>query len=206
MGSDKTARRVLTVLSCLVVVIVLVVVATGGPISESSPGDPGSGNPASKLTLEQATAPLKDAPPELADIRDEANQVISDGGALQDRLDSLKAAGIPVVVNKWASWCGPCRQEFPDFQEQAEKYGGKVAFLGLNSNDGESTAGTFLSEFPVPYPSYSDPDQKVANDLDIQREFPSTLFIDSSGGVSFVQRGPFASPAALGADIRKIAG
>src|SRR5688500_1397600 len=90
------------------------------------------GNPDSELSAEQATAPLEGAPPELAAIREQGNQVI-DGGldAYEARLAELSAAGIPVVVNKWASWCGPCRLEFPFFQKQAAERGGEVAFLGV---------------------------------------------------------------------------
>ena len=46
-----------------------------------------------------------------------------------------KQRGTPVVVNKWASWCGPCRLEFPFFRDQATKRKGEIAFIGVNSND-----------------------------------------------------------------------
>ena len=204
MGSDRTARRILIIAASLVVVVVAVLVAGCGSDAES--GDPGSGNPDSELTLKQAEAPLPaGAAPELVDIRKQANRLIEDGGdTLDAQLAALKSAGIPVVVNKWASWCGPCREEFPDLQSESEKYGDKVAFLGINSNDGPDTANTFLSEFPVPYPSYSDPDQDISSSLDIEREFPSTLFIDSSGEVVYTQRGPFASADDLESDIQQI--
>ena len=123
--------------------------------------DDGAGNPDSRLSPEQAQEPLADAPPQLAAIREQANQLL-DGGteAFDRRLEELR--GFPVVVNKWASWCGPCRFEFPWFQSLAEKRGGEIAFLGDAGNDSEDALSTFLEELPLPYPSYLDPDLKIA--------------------------------------------
>ena len=85
------------------VCVAAIVAAVGG--DEGSPGDPGSGNPESELSVEEATAPAPGLPPELASLREEANQVIDGGSdAFEARLDELH--GTPVVVNKWASWCG----------------------------------------------------------------------------------------------------
>lgn len=205
MDSDQPKYQIRLILAGTISCLAVALGACGSDTAGSS-GDPGSADPASKLTEAQATAPLSGAPPELVSIRKQANQVLEEGdGALQQRLDSLATAGIPVVVNKWASWCGPCRQEFPDFQEQAKKHASEVAFIGINSNDGPDTAKTFLSELPVPYPSYSDPDQKIAGSLDIQREFPTTVFIDSSGKVTYTKRGPFADAGELDSDIAQYA-
>src|SRR5918995_5833818 len=66
--------------------------------------DPGSANPDSELTLDDAQAPAEDAPSELAAIRDEANEILDEGvEGYESRIDSLK--GAPIVVNNWASWC-----------------------------------------------------------------------------------------------------
>ena len=167
-------------------------------------GDDDAGNPDSELTPEQAAVPLEGAPPELARLRDEANQLLPGGvDALEERLAELE--GTPVVINKWASWCGPCRFEFPFFQSQATKHGDEIAFLGVDSEDPEDAAVTFLEELPVPYPSYSDPESEIAESLDADREFPATVFIDSSGEQVFVHRGGYASEDDLIADIDRYA-
>ena len=168
-------------------------------------GDAGSGNPDSRLSVEEATAPLADAPAELRAIRAEANQLL-DGGAeaFSDRLDELQ--GRPVVVNKWASWCGPCRFEFPFLQSQATERAGEVAFLGVDTDDSEEAAQTFLRELPLPYPSYLDPDADIANEfLDHSREFPATAFYDSAGRLTYVHLGVYPDEEALAADIERYA-
>lgn len=149
-------------------------------------------------------AELRGAPPELAALHDEAGELL-DGGpeAFEARLDELR--GYPVVVNKWASWCAPCRAEFPYFQSQAAERGTEVAFVGVNSNDGEETAAEFLAELPVPYPSYLDPKLEVAAVFDAPTEFPATAFYDSEGELVHVRRGAYADEAELEADIERYA-
>lgn len=166
--------------------------------------DEGAGNPESELSREQATEPLQGAPPELAAIRSEASQLL-DGGteAFEARLRALR--GRPVVVNKWASWCGPCRLEFPWFQNQAAERGGETAFLGVDSNDSEGAAATFLEELPVPYPSYLDPDSEIARLIEAPVAFPATAFYDRSGELVFTRQGVYSSEQELVADIERYA-
>ena len=184
----------------LLALLLLIAVAVAGCGSGSS------GNPDSRLTLDQAKAPISGAPPQLASIRSQANQLL-DGeiDAFDARLSQLR--GTPVVVNKWASWCGPCRLEFPWFQSLAEKRGGQIAFLGVNSNDSSGSAETFLSELPLPYPSYSDPDLKIAQDLGgPPQAFPTTTFYDRSGKQVFSHPGVYGSEADLTADVNRYDG
>jgi cytochrome c biogenesis protein CcmG/thiol:disulfide interchange protein DsbE len=184
------------VLLALAALVGLVIAGCGGS---------SSGNPDSRLTPEQAKAPISGAPPQLAAIRAQANQLL-DGGtdAFDARLAQLR--GTPVVVNKWASWCGPCRFEFPWFQSLAEKRGGQIAFLGVNSNDSSGSAETFLSELPLPYPSYSDPDMNIAQDLGgPPQAFPTTTYYDRSGKQAFTHPGVYADEADLIADVNKYA-
>jgi cytochrome c biogenesis protein CcmG/thiol:disulfide interchange protein DsbE len=149
-------------------------------------------------------AASRGAPAKLAALHDEANELLPGGtAAFEDRLEELR--GFPAVVNKWASWCGPCRAEFPFFQSQAAKRAKRIAFVGVNSNDGEDSARDFLAEFPVPYPSYLDPKLEIAAVIDAAVEFPATAFYDSDGELAYVRRGGYASEGELASDIERYA-
>jgi cytochrome c biogenesis protein CcmG, thiol:disulfide interchange protein DsbE len=147
---------------------------------------------------------LAGAPKPLAKLYDQADQLLPGGaGAFQQRLAELR--GHPVVVNKWASWCGPCREEMPWLQREAAANGKRIAFIGIDSRDSDAAAKQFLTEFPVPYPSYTDPDQDIAEVINATIGTPATAIYDSSGAQVHVQQGQYASQAALAADIRRYA-
>lgn len=196
-GSGITERRTQRTSTALIVLVALAMLAAGC-------GDDQAGNPDSELSSEQATATLRDAPPELAELRADANQLLGGGlEAFETLLDDLR--GIPVVVNKWASWCGPCRFEFPFFQSQAITHQSDVAFVGIDSDDGTAAAATFLRELPLPYPSFEDPDLKIARALDTGNYFPATVFFGADGEVAHTKLGPYASEDELAADIERYA-
>jgi thiol-disulfide isomerase/thioredoxin len=149
-------------------------------------------------------AQLAGSPQPLASLHAQAGQVLGSGGALQQRLRSLR--GYPVVINAWASWCGPCRTEFPLLASESIRYGRKVAFLGLDTNDSLSDARTFLASHPVSYPSYQGSTSQV-RELLPQGLFglPTTIFIDRKGKVSSVHSGPYESPGTLDQDVERYA-
>ncbi len=181
--------------------LVIAVLAAGFAVAGCAGAS--GGNPDSRLSLGQATQPLTGAPPQLAEIRGQANQLL-DGGkdAFDQRLAVLK--GTPVVVNDWASWCGPCRFEFPFLQSQASKHAKDVAFLGVDSDDSSGSAKTFLGELPLPYPSYSDPDKSIRQELH-GIGYPATVFYDRAGNVAFTHQGQYRTEAELAADIQRYA-
>jgi cytochrome c biogenesis protein CcmG, thiol:disulfide interchange protein DsbE len=123
--------------------------------------------------------------------------------AFQKKLE--KERGTPVVVNKWASWCGPCRLEFPFLRDQAEKRKGRVAFIGVNSNDNRGDAEDFLKEEPVPYKHFEDPKLEIAAVFNAVQAFPSTAFYDSKGELAFVHQGGYSDEADLAEDIDRYA-
>lgn len=97
------------------------------------------------------------------------------------RLSDLR--GTPVVINFWASWCGPCREEAPTLQQnwlEARKSG--VLYLGLDMQDLSGDALEFIDEFALSYPSLRDPGRDVANRYGLTG-IPETYFIDASGRV-----------------------
>ena len=123
--------------------------------------------------------------------------------AFEKRIE--KERGKPVVVNKWASWCGPCRLEFPYFRDQAKKRKGQVVFLGVNSNDNRGDAQDFLKEEPVPYKHFEDPKLEIAAAFNAVQAFPSTAFYDSKGKLAFVHQGGYANEDDLSKDIDRYA-
>src|SRR3954466_2088343 len=101
-------------------------------------------------------AALADAPATLHRELYSRPSTLVDGGKPAFERTLAKLRGYPVVVNKWASWCGPCRFEFPFFQEQAKRRGKRIAFMAVNGEDGKDLARKFLRKYPVPYPSFFD--------------------------------------------------
>lgn len=160
----------------------------------------GGGEPTSAVTPAQFETALKGAPPPLARLYSRPSEIVNGGpGAFRRQLASLR--GYPVVVNKWASWCGPCRFEFPFFQRLARKRGTEVAFLGVDSLDSREDAKRFLGRYPVPYPSYFDPKGEVAKVFRGERVAPTTAFYDRSGELVFTKQGGYASQAAIEEDL-----
>ncbi len=146
---------------------------------------------------------LAGAPAPLAALYTEGNELLPGGtAAFEKRIAALK--GFPVVVNIWASWCGPCRFEFPTLQKASAAYGKRVAFLGVDSQDSDAAAKTFLEEAPVPYPSYSD-GQEIADSIDAGRGLPHTAFYDRQGDLCFQKFGVYSEEALLVADIQRFA-
>jgi cytochrome c biogenesis protein CcmG/thiol:disulfide interchange protein DsbE len=178
-------------------------IALGGCGDGSSEPDPGSENPEAAATAEEFASALADAPPKLAAVYDQGDAIL-DGGleAYEAQIGELE--GTPIVVNKWASWCGPCRFEFPFFQSQVLEHGTEIAFLGVDTDDSVDAAETFLAELPLPYPSFADPDSEIADELGL-REFPSTVFYDSAGEIAYVRRGGYGSEEELAADVDEYA-
>jgi thiol-disulfide isomerase/thioredoxin len=155
------------------------------------------------ISAADAREQLAGAPAPLAALHAQANQLL-DGGdkAFDARLKELR--GHPVVVNGWASWCGPCRAEFPYLQELSVTNGKSVAFLGLNAEDNREDALKFLKQFPVSYPSYVLP-RIPTNDFGAIRGLPFMLFYDAQGKLQYVHQGGYASKEQLASDIQRYA-
>jgi cytochrome c biogenesis protein CcmG, thiol:disulfide interchange protein DsbE len=181
----------------ILALLVTALLACGAAACGSGGEDSGSDPP-------DYTEALEAAPPRLASLYEDGNEIL-DGGldAFEAQLEELR--GFPVVVNKWASWCGPCRAEFPHLQAQAAEHLDQVAFLAIDSDDSRDAAETFLRDHPVPYPSYFDPDLDIARAIEVEREFPATVFLDREGETVHVRRGVYPDEEELAADIRRYA-
>jgi cytochrome c biogenesis protein CcmG/thiol:disulfide interchange protein DsbE len=86
--------------------------------------------------------------------------------------------GRPVVLNFWASWCAPCREEAPLLERAWREYRGDgVVFLGVNIKDAESDARRFVEQFDITYPVVRDENLDLSTDLGVYG-LPETFFID----------------------------
>jgi thiol-disulfide isomerase/thioredoxin len=196
-GSGKlgTVRKWLIVIGLAAVAAVVVVGLT------QAGGDTPSPKTTTTFTRAQVTAPLAGQPPKLAALHGRSGELIAGGLPRFDReLRSLR--GTPVVVNLWASWCGPCRFEIPFMQRAFRDHGTNVAFLGVNSEDSESNAAKMIGDLPMPYPSVVDSRANLAGRLGA-RGLPVTVFYDADGKQEYVHQGAYSSEQKLSEDIER---
>ena len=189
-------RRLLAPLAALALAAVVVIglVQAGGEAEPAS----GAGDPAGPTLAEQRES-LAGAPAPLAALHARAGRL--ERTDLADELRALR--GHPVVVNKWASWCGPCKAEFPAFAEAVRQVGRRVAFLGLDAMDAPADAQRFLAANPVAYPHLEDPEGAVARRFGLGQNFPVTAFFDERGELVQVHQGGYATAGDLLADVRR---
>lgn len=107
-----------------------------------------------------------------------------DGGRIG--LDALR--GQVVMINFWASWCGPCRQEFPILDEMYRKYSPMgFSLLAVNVESDPADAERFLAKMPVSFPIAYDADNVVSGAYGVSA-MPTTLIIDRKGRVRWMHR------------------
>ena len=120
-----------------------------------------------------------------------------DGGKVS--LADLK--GQVVMINFWATWCGPCRQEMPLLAQLHAKYEPLgFTLLGVNVEPDSAAAVTWLKGVAVPFPILFDTDSSVAGSFGVEG-MPSTVFVDRNGKVRYVHRGYKAGDEAKYADM-----
>lgn len=101
------------------------------------------------------------------------------------RFAATDHAGRVLVVNFWATWCGPCREEQPTLSSVAAEQGQDGAvFVGVNYRDDAAAARAYLSEFEVAYPSLADPSGAIAYRFGVPY-LPATVVVDASGELRF---------------------
>jgi thiol-disulfide isomerase/thioredoxin len=99
--------------------------------------------------------------------------------------------GTPVVVNIWGSWCAPCRAEAPDLRDAATRYGDRVQFLGIDTQDNRAGAVPFVRGAGWTYPSVFDPGGAIQTSLGLGGT-PDTIFYSASGQVVTTVYGPIS--------------
>jgi cytochrome c biogenesis protein CcmG/thiol:disulfide interchange protein DsbE len=168
------------------------------------PSGGGSTTSLRPLTAAQTQASLSASPPALAALHARADRLLPGGApALHAQLAALH--GLPVVVDKWASWCVSCQSERLSFQHAAAALGRRVAFIGIDSGDtvrGEAEA--FLRAAPLSFPSYYDPSGQLGTTVTDSSFMPVTVIYNAQGR-QFIHQGPYLSLAELERDVRHYA-
>jgi thiol-disulfide isomerase/thioredoxin len=123
------------------------------------------------------------------------------GGGPPVRLSGL--SGIPTVINFWASWCAPCRDELPLLAKAHQAYGDRLRVIGVDFADSAPDAALELAEQSgVTYPLLTDPDSDTKAPLKVIG-LPQTVFVDAQGTMVATERVAFRSYADLTAAIEK---
>ncbi|MGC4791364.1 TlpA family protein disulfide reductase [Micromonospora sp. DT178] len=151
--------------------------ALGTPPASAAPAPPsgGGGQALPELTLECFTG---GAPVALRDLRG------------------------PAVVNVWASWCPPCRQELPAFQRLSERAAGQFRVVGVNSGDGREAAQAIGEDLGVRFPVLVDRGERVKQEL-LRKGIPLTVFVDGQSRVRHVDSSGALDDASLAELVRQ---
>ena len=101
-------------------------------------------------------------------------------------------ADTPIVLNFWATWCGPCRREMPSLQAASERYGDDVLIVGVDQAEDPRTVQRFVDELGLTFPIPMDTDGSIGQRYNVTG-LPTTYFIDSRGIIRHVWAGEMNS-------------
>lgn len=109
--------------------------------------------------------------------------------ALDGKTTKVTPAGQIIVLNFWATWCPPCREEMPELDSFAKKYDGKVTFYAINVEESVDKISAFLAQNKYSMPVLPDLKGEVAKTFRIN-SIPTTLVIDKQGIIKYRKSGP----------------
>jgi cytochrome c biogenesis protein CcmG, thiol:disulfide interchange protein DsbE len=89
------------------------------------------------------------------------------------------------------------------FESVGTQRGKEIAFLGVNGTDRNAAAKRFLAKRWLPFPSYTDPKEDIAQAIQAPKNYPITVFVDANGKTAFIHSGPYKSDKQLNDDIDK---
>lgn len=99
-----------------------------------------------------------------------------------EKVSLADLRGKPAVINFWASWCEPCKDEAPKFARSARRFGGDVSFVGINILDGREEAEEYLDEYKLRYRNVSDARGVISKRYGVTG-VPETVFLDAEGKI-----------------------
>ena len=134
----------------------------------------------------EPAAPVETQPETTAATMTVPDFVVYDGDSNEVRLSDF--FGKPIVLNFWASWCGPCKSEMPDFQKVYEELGGQVQFIMVNVGEQMSEAAAFIASTGYTFPVYYDVSNNASFTYQIS-SIPATFFINAKGELVTYQVG-----------------
>ncbi|MET9023849.1 TlpA disulfide reductase family protein [Actinopolymorpha sp. NPDC004070] len=127
------------------------------------------------------------------------------GSGRSVRLSDLK--GTPTVLNVWAQWCGPCRQEAPHFQKLYAASGNSLRVVGIDYADPRpEIALAFARDLGLRYPQLADPDKRLLAPFGLLVGIPATVFVGADGKVVHVAHRAYDSERELRQDVRTYLG
>lgn len=183
-----------------------------GPDKPTFGGAAGSGAPAGDPDTTAARAAAQDAGIRpCSDLRLDEAPASGDAALPELELACLGADGTvdlsrlrgPAVVNLWASWCKPCREELPLLARLDERTGDRLTVVGIDVQDSDPEAAVRLaSDAGVTYPQLVDPDSTTRGPLRVVG-LPQTIFVDAQGRMVATERVPFTSYDDLTAAVRQ---
>jgi cytochrome c biogenesis protein CcmG/thiol:disulfide interchange protein DsbE len=194
-GVSPSTKRLATATGALALVALLAV-----GLIQLATRSQGTDAPRIRLTASQMRAQLAGSPAPLAALHAQASELLGGGQrALRARLAALR--GWPIVINKWASWCEPCKEEFGAFQRVSLNLGRRVAFLGIDSGDTTRAEPLrFLRSYPLSYPSYYDANGQLGTEATDSSNTPVTVFYNRAGE-KYVRQGAYPSTRKLEYDV-----